>query len=106
MERNAIALGDLTDEQEAAALGVMEAALSDQGYEELAGIRESDNYVSALQASGGASGGGGRGAGMAVSFGEDLYYLAFFGEPSETSSSWSSTAATMRRTTSPTRGKT
>jgi hypothetical protein len=46
----------------------MQASLSDQGYEELAGIRESDNYLSALQASGEATGGGGRGGGVAVSF--------------------------------------
>jgi Protein of unknown function (DUF3500) len=81
VERNGIALGDLTDEQKTTGLAVMAAALSDQGYQELTDIRESDNYLSALHASGG---GNARGGGMAVSFGEDLCYPAFFGEPSET----------------------
>lgn len=79
VKRNGIAFGDLTDKQKAAALAVMEAALSDQGYEELLEIRKSDNFLNALQKSGNAK--GGRGGGMSVSFGEDLNYLAFFGEP-------------------------
>jgi Protein of unknown function (DUF3500) len=84
--RNGIALGDLTEEQKAAALAVMEAALSDKGYQDLLGIRQADNYLSANQAAGGGAvrGQGGGGQGPGVSFGEGLYYLAFFGEPSET----------------------
>lgn len=45
-----------------------------------------DNWLSANQAAGGGAvrGQGGGGQGPGVSFGEGLYYLAFFGEPSET----------------------
>jgi len=81
--RNGLALGDLTDEQAAAELAVMEAALSEQGYDRLVGIREADAYLNANRSSSGETDSGGPGGG-ALNFGADLYYLAFFGEPSET----------------------
>ncbi|WP_150245114.1 DUF3500 domain-containing protein [Nocardiopsis quinghaiensis] len=102
VERNGISLADLNEEQEEAALAVMETALSEEGYQELLDIRTADAYLDADQddtsgsASGGQApdgqapdggrppeGGGGPGGGD-LSFGEDLYYIAFFGEPSET----------------------
>ena len=53
VERNGLKLGDLTDAQEAAALKVMEAALSKKGYEELVEIRKADDYLAALPDTGG-----------------------------------------------------
>jgi hypothetical protein len=51
--RNGLKLGDLTDAQEAAALKVMEAALSKKGYEELVEIRKADDYLASQADSGG-----------------------------------------------------
>ncbi|USQ82466.1 DUF3500 domain-containing protein [Streptomyces phaeoluteigriseus] len=48
VERNGLKLGDLTAEQDAAAMKVMEAALSEQGYEELVEIRKADDYLASL----------------------------------------------------------
>ena len=74
VERNGLKLGDLTGAQEAAALKVMEAALSKQGYEELVEIRKADDYLASLPGAG-----NGR-----VNFGSEWYYISFFGEPSRT----------------------
>lgn len=57
VERNGLKLGDLTDTQEAAALKVMEAALSKKGYEELVEIRKADDYLASLPDTGGPGGG-------------------------------------------------
>ncbi|MFK4104054.1 DUF3500 domain-containing protein [Streptomyces sp. NPDC019531] len=107
VERNGLKLGDLTDEQEAAALKVMEAALSKKGYEELVEIRKADDYLAALPDTGGPGGGapsgtpttvptgtptatptgGGRppggGGGGGANFGSEWYYISFFGQPSK-----------------------
>jgi hypothetical protein len=72
VRRNGIGFGDLSDEQEEAALAVMEAALSDQGYTRMQAIRKADAHLEATRASQGAS------------FGQDLYFIALFGRPSET----------------------
>lgn len=77
--RNGIQFADLDDDQKAAALKVMEAALSEQGYKELEDIRIADEYLSEV----GSSGSGG-GPGGGDDYGADKYYLALFGEPSET----------------------
>lgn len=77
--RNGIEFAGLDDDQKAAALKVMETALSEQGYEELEDIRVADAYLSEV----GSSGSGG-GPGGGDDYGADKYYLAFFGEPSET----------------------
>ncbi|MCX4766155.1 DUF3500 domain-containing protein [Streptomyces sp. NBC_01275] len=109
--RNGLKLGDLTDEQEAAALKVMEAALSRKGYEELVEIRKADDYLASLPDTGGSNGptasptadpsttptatptgtptggpGGGRppGGGGGANFGSEWYYISFFGQPSRT----------------------
>ncbi|MER5217116.1 DUF3500 domain-containing protein [Streptomyces sp. NPDC002838] len=79
VKRNGIEFADLDDDQKAAALKVMEAALSEQGYKELQDIRAADDYLAEAQASG-----GGRGPGGGDEYSADKYYLAFFGEPSET----------------------
>lgn len=96
VERNGLKLGDLTAEQEAAAMKVMEAALSEQGYEELVEIRKADDYLGSLSEtedgssatpsatatpSGGPGGGGGGGG---ANFGSEWYYISFFGTPSRT----------------------
>ncbi|WP_405960689.1 DUF3500 domain-containing protein [Streptomyces sp. NBC_00024] len=107
VDRNGLKLGDLTTEQDAAAMKVMEAALSKQGYQELVEIREADDYLAAQEESeededettptppsgsptgtptggpGGGPGGGGGGGGGA-DFGSEGYYIAFFGQPSKT----------------------
>ncbi|MFF3207603.1 DUF3500 domain-containing protein [Streptomyces sp. NPDC002962] len=109
VERNGLKLGDLTDAQDAAAMKVMEAALSKQGYEELVEIRKADDYLASLSdgedtgdgasasptatrtppsgaptdgATGGPGGPGGGGGG--ANFGSEWYYLSFFGQPSRT----------------------
>lgn len=102
LERNGLMLGDLTEDQEAAAMKVMEAALSKKGYEELVEIREADDYLAAAEDSGdtasprptptgtpgggtGGGPGGGNGGGGAVNFGSQYYYISFFGQPSKSS---------------------
>ena len=72
VERNGLALEDLDEEQQAAALAVMEAALSEQGYARLEAIRAADAYLAVNQSD---SGGGGGPAG-GLSFGEDLCSIA------------------------------
>ncbi|MFI6338986.1 DUF3500 domain-containing protein [Streptomyces sp. NPDC050535] len=107
VERNGLKLGDLTAEQDAAAMKVMEAALSKQGYEELVEIRKADDYLAAETdaseggnnatstasptatasgtPSGTPSGGpGGGGGGGGANFGSEWYYISFFGTPSKT----------------------
>ncbi|MDT0330921.1 DUF3500 domain-containing protein [Nocardiopsis sp. DSM 44743] len=125
VERNGIALKDLTEEQREAALAVMEAALSEQGYEELLAIQAADGYLNENQGGTGEEGseeeedgtapaeedgrqgeppsqppggdgqapregGGGQapqdGGPGQLEFGEEEYYLSFFGEPDETES--------------------
>ncbi|MCX5522518.1 DUF3500 domain-containing protein [Streptomyces bobili] len=99
IQRNGLMMGDLTDEQQAAAMKVMEAALSKKGYEELVEIREADDYLAAAEdaggtasprptptgiPSGGPTGGPGGGTGGGgVHFGSQYYYLSFFGQPSK-----------------------
>jgi Protein of unknown function (DUF3500) len=68
-ERAGLALGDMDADQQAAALAVMEAALSEQGYTRLQDIRTADAYL--------AEDGG-------DNFSADEYYIAFYGEPSGT----------------------
>ena len=65
-------MNDLTSEQQAAALEVLAALLSDAGYATATGIMAGDAFL--LENSPGAE----------SSFGQ--YYIAFFGEPSESAS--------------------
>jgi hypothetical protein len=72
--RKGIALGDMSAAQQKAALALMKVALSAQGYEELAEVREADDYLAAK-----ASAGGGPGAG---DYGSGNYYFVLYGKPS------------------------
>jgi hypothetical protein len=67
--RDGIALGELDDSQRQAALAVLEAALSEQGYQQLLDVLAADDYLT------GTSGG--------LEYGSGKYYIAFFGEPAE-----------------------
>ena len=71
-QRAGLRLGDLTPPQRDAAMNVLKAALSPQGYEKIVQIVESDE---ALKQAGGA----GRPA-----FGRDEFFLSFCGQPSAT----------------------
>lgn len=81
-DRQGAKLGDLSDEQRALAMAVLDAVLSDQGMEQVYGILAADDYL------GSSGGGGGRGpGGGSLEYSSDNYYLAFYGDPS-TDSAW------------------
>ena len=65
-------MGELTQAQRDAALGVLAAALSPQGYEKVLQIVEGDEVLKNSD-----------GAGRPI-FGRDQYYIAFLGQPSAT----------------------
>ncbi|XRQ08620.1 DUF3500 domain-containing protein [Actinomadura welshii] len=67
--RNGLRIGELTQEQQEAALGVAEAVLSDDGFAELQGIIAAGDVLDE------------RGGGD-TNFGSDNNFIAFFGEPS------------------------
>ncbi len=71
VERAGLNLADLTDEQKTAALAVLEALLSDEAYATATGIMNGDQYLLDNSSS------------TETSLGQ--YYIAFFGEPSDTS---------------------
>lgn len=71
VERAGLNLADLTDEQETAALEVLEALLSDEGYETATGIMGGDELLLENSTS------------TEESLGQ--YYIAFFGDPSDAS---------------------
>lgn len=75
--RNGIKLGDLTPAQRALVMTLMSTALSPNGYRKITEIMKGDETLKTNQ-----GGRGGRGGGPM--FGEDLYFLAFFGTPSTT----------------------
>jgi hypothetical protein len=75
--RNGIKLGDLTPAQRTAVMTLMSTALSPNGYRKVTEIMKGDETLKTNQ-----GGRGGRGGGPM--FGEDLYFLAFFGTPSTT----------------------
>ncbi|MCF6376342.1 DUF3500 domain-containing protein [Nocardioides KLBMP 9356] len=70
VERAGLNLADLTEEQQAAALEVLEALLSDEAYETVTGIMNGDVYLHENSSS------------TEESLGQ--YYIAFFGDPSDT----------------------
>ena len=80
--RKGIALGDMDEEQQQAALALMEAALSEQGSEELDAVRQADDYLAAQGDSGGGGGPGGGPPGGADDYGAGNYYFALYGTPS------------------------
>lgn len=71
VERAGLNLTDLTDEQREAAMAVLEALLSDEGYETVTGIIGGDEYLADNSSS------------TEDSLGQ--YYIAFFGDPSDSS---------------------
>jgi hypothetical protein len=85
-ERQGLRLGDLSPAQRAAAMNLLTAALSRDGYRKVTEIMKGDEVLRTGQSArggggGGRAGGGGRGG---PAFGEDEYYLAFLGTPSAT----------------------
>lgn len=73
VDRAGLDLADLTEEQRAAALDVLDALLSEQGYQTVTDIMGGDEYLHANSSS------------TEDSLGR--YYIAFFGDPSD-SSAW------------------
>ena len=79
-ERTGLRLGDLTAAQRTAALAVVAAALSADGYRKVSEIMNGDEV---LRKQGGGATGGRQDQG-GVRFGLDEYYIAFLGTPSTT----------------------
>ena len=71
VERAGVNLADLTEEQQTAALGVLESLLSDEAYATVEGIMNGDQFLLENSTS------------TEASLGQ--YYIAFFGDPSDTS---------------------
>src|SRR5262245_15623943 len=70
-QRAGLRMGDLTPTQRKAAMAVLAAALSPQGFEKVLQIVEGDEVLK------NSSGGGGQ-----VKFGKDEYFISFLGQPS------------------------
>ncbi|MDT9593003.1 DUF3500 domain-containing protein [Nocardioides zeae] len=70
VERAGVNLADLTEEQQDAAMAVLEALLSEEGYETVTGIMGGDAYLAENSSS------------TEDSLGQ--YYIALFGDPSDT----------------------
>ncbi len=89
-QRNGLRMGDMTARQREAALGLVAAALSREGYRKVTDIMNGDEVLK--NAGGGRTGGrqGGGNAGPAgrrgggIRFGLDEYYMAILGTPSTT----------------------
>jgi hypothetical protein len=77
-QRNGLRLGDLTPQQREAALRLVAAALSREGYKKVLDIMNGDEV---LKKAGGGQTGGRQGR---VRFGLDEYYIALLGTPSST----------------------
>ena len=75
VRRGGLRMGDLTQPQRAAAMAVVAAALSSQGYQKVTEIVEGDEMLKRN------AGGGPGGPSM---FGRDEYYISFLGRPSPT----------------------
>jgi len=83
-KRNGARLGDLTPQQRSAALALVAAALSREGYQKVTDIMNGDEV---LKGTGGGRTGGkqdARGPGGGIRFGRDEYYMALLGNPSTT----------------------
>ena len=74
--RQGVRLGDLAPAQRAAAMSLLQTALSADGYQKVIEIMRGDEVLRQK--------GSGGGPGGKVVFGEDEYYLAFLGAPSTT----------------------
>jgi hypothetical protein len=76
--RNGVRMGDLNAKQRDAALALLAAVLSKEGFEKVMDIMDADQQLATGKASGKGKGGG-KGK---VTFGKDNYFLAIFGAPS------------------------
>jgi hypothetical protein len=83
-QRNGLRFGDMTQPQRDAALALVAAALSREGYQKVTDIMNGDEVLK--NAGGGRTGGrqGAPGRGGGVRFGLDEYYMALLGAPSTT----------------------
>ena len=81
-QRNGLRFGDMTPRQRQAALALVAAALSREGYQKVTDIMNGDEVLK--NSGGGRTGGrpGGRGPGGGIRFGLDEYYMALLGTPS------------------------
>ena len=81
--RNGLRLGDMTPRQRDAALALVAAALSREGYQKVTDIMNADEALNNSRGgrTGGRPGGPGRGG---VQFGSAEYYIALLGSPSPT----------------------
>src|SRR5262249_23876947 len=76
--RNGVRLGDLTPAQRDAALGVLQAVASKEGFRKGLDIMKADQVLADK------AGKGGMGGKKGLAFGNDHFYLALFGTPSPT----------------------
>ena len=97
-QRAGLRMGDLTQPQRDAAMAVLKAALSQEGYEKVQQIVQADEVLKGGDGGGrggpgggpgGPGGPGGRGGpeggrGGGANFGRDNYYISFLGKPSAT----------------------
>ncbi len=88
-QRNGLRFGDLTARQRDAALALVAAALSAEGYRKVIDIMNGDEVLKNRGGgrTGGRQGAGGRGGAGGVRFGLDEYYIALLGTPS-TAAPW------------------
>ncbi len=70
VQRGGLRMGDLTQPQQDAAMAVVAAALSEQGYEKVREITEADEVLRTSEGN--------------PMFGNDNYYISFLGQPSTT----------------------
>src|SRR4030095_14578285 len=83
-QRNSLRLGDLSPEKRSAAMAVLAAALSADGYKKVNDIMNGDDVLRGTGGgqTGGRAGGPGRGGRGGIAFGKDEYYIAILGAPS------------------------
>jgi len=83
--RNGVSLADLTKAQRAAALDVVAAVLSKEGYQKVIAIMNGDEVLASGKGGKGGKGAKGKGGkSPKAMFGNDKYFLAIFGKPSLT----------------------
>jgi hypothetical protein len=81
--RNGVRTGDMTKPQHDAALELLAAVLSKEGYQKVIDIMNADEELATGKGKGKGGKGGGKGGGK-TSFGNANYFLAIFGTPSMT----------------------
>ncbi|MDN4610435.1 DUF3500 domain-containing protein [Arthrobacter burdickii] len=73
VQRSGLAMGDLTDEQREAALALLQAMLSEEGYQQVLDTFAADDVLGSGTLSGG--------TGPQLDWSSDNYFFAFFGDP-------------------------